>query len=729
MLLSFNVTVFSQITGYPPTWTTAYCNQEYGLNYKAVSVPLNQRVSSTAGTGSSQPANMAISGIGTNVIIRKAFLWFTIVGQTAPTTSYPSLALKNPSGTTLSLTNLTCVSSINNQATGWLGKPNTNFASGNTYNYRAEVTLVGNIYNGNYTISGLPTTLSTNPDIDVTGAMLMIIYKDNNDCGLGSLYIQDVLVSEATSYAWPYKTTMSNLCFPIPSNTTVQYTHFINLVDVEIDGNIYLGPDAVGGFVNFTPDMYNFISSTSNYVLPDNTIPNDWIIQMPDDNPYAPNDEFGNVRGFYWKDNTINSTITSSFTVPYYNCQGSTITMNGTASTGQINQHKWTIVETNTSGTPLSTATEWLGSWIPGAPGAAETFPTPANGGPTLSCGKYYKIKLALNNGCQVWVETTRNIMIPCNPVLDFRYSTASLCSSKSLPGTGHLSVTGLTGTNYNLKWIVNNPNLTQTIIYNGGLSDIIVHPTATTTYTCVLTDLTTGCSSIGNYTITVYPMLNAAFNNSETAVNSSYFNESAIPVVTNATSIPGFSQNWKVEEIQNGLVVSTVNSSYWPSNPLTTALTFGGYDDYNLNYSGNVTLNTLSPTSGRFLYGHTYKITRSVIADNCPLDESFITLNKVYMPQAPNGDIYDNKNKSSNLNDVVSITPNPSNGKYKLILNDEGINLIEIYDVLGNLIKSIVINNENKEVDIDLVDYKNGIYIAKMMLNGTIIEKKLVKE
>lgn len=723
---------FSQITGVPSTWAMAYCNQEYGLNYKAVSVPLHQRNSNLVGTGIAQPASMAISGIGSNVVIRKALLWFTIVGQNAPTTNYPSLTLKNPSGTTLSLTNITNVSSLANNATGWQGSPNTNFASGNTYNYRAEVTLVGNVYNGNYSISGLPTTLSTNPDIDVTGAMLMIIYKDNNDCGLGSLYIQDAIVMEGYSMAGSYNTTTPNICFPIPTNTSSQYTHFLNVVDLEMNGNgeFYLGPGAAGGHVMFTSDMYNFISATSNFVEGSNTIPTSWIIQSPTDygSYTGGNKSFSNVRGFYWKDNIINGAMTASFTVPYYTCQGSAVTMNGTASTGAIEQHMWTIIETNSNGTPLSTATEWLGNWIPGAPTANETFPTPANGGPILKCGKFYKIKLALNNDCQVWVETTRNIAIACNPVLDFRNSTSSICGSKSIPGTGYLSLGGLSGS-YNLKWYVNNPNQTQSLIYNGGLVDIIVHPTLTTTYTCVLTDLTTGCSSNGNFTVTVYPAMNAAFSHSVNPINSTCYTISATPTVTTAASTPGFTQIWKVEEfLTNGTILFTLYNSNWQMLPLTSATTFCGFDDVANNYTGTSTITGTIPSAGKFLYGHKYRITRTVSANNCPSDNFVLELNQVYkMAQEPI--IGSNSINLTDFESMISIYPNPSNGIFTISIPITDNSKVQIFDVLGNEVESFSTESDVEIYDIDLSANARGIYTVQIVSGNEIITKKIVKE
>lgn len=726
-ILFFKAMVFSQITANPSSWTTAYCNQEFGLKYEAGAVTLNQRVSPTVGTGSTQSAVIPISGIESSVQIRKAILWFSIVGQTAPVTSYPGLTLKNPSGTTLAVSNITCVSSINNSATGWQGSDGTNFASGYTNNYRAEVTLVGSVYNGNYLIGGFPTILSTNPDIDITGATLMIIYKDNNSCMKGSLFIQDTYINPNQDITVNFSSLP--LCFTLPPlNSSVN--QFMNIVDCEditdpsINIDWYNTPTNPNSFQKFTGDLWNLVTTNSysfnyNGSLPSST----WFSFSAD----SPDQSFASVKGIYWQDNSLSTPISPSFTVPYYICQGSVVTMNGTASTGAIEQHMWTIIETNSGGTPLSGATEWIGNWIPGTPTANETFPTPANGGPTLTCGKYYKIKLALNNDCQVWVETTRNIAIACNPVLDFRNSTSSICSSKGVPGTGYLSLYGLTGS-YNVKWYKNNPDQTQSLIYNGGLADIIVHPVTTTTYTCVLTNLTTGCTAVGNYTITVYPHMNASFSHSVTPVNSTYYTLSATPSVTTSASTPGFTQTWKVEEfLTNGTILSTIYNSNWQVLPLTTATNFCGFDDVTYNYSGTVNLTSTVPSLGKFLYGHYYRITRTVSANNCPPDNFVLELNQVYMPQAPAIEA-----RSMNVSDfeaTIGIYPNPSNGIFNIVIPNAENCKVQIFDVLGSEIKSFSTQSDVDTYEIDLSTYAKGIYTVQFISEGNIIKKKIVKE
>ena len=733
-LLFINFTSFSQITGTETTWTTAYCNEEIGLMYKAGTVALNQRISTTAGTGTLQPAPITISGIGSNVAIRKVYLWFSIIGQIAPTTTYSNLTLKNPSGANLAISNITCVSNSSNlgynNASGWLGTAGTNFGSGLTLNYRAEVTLTGTLFNGNYTINGFPTILSTNPDVDVTGATLMIIYKDISSCVKGSLVIQDTYMKNGAGYAG--QSVSSLICFPMPTiNSTI--TRFFNVVDDETSNNSYtvFSPYNAGLTpIPFNGDMMNFISITVPFTDPNGNLPT-WDFA---DNTGSGNLDFTSfcsMRGAYWQDNSI-VPINASFTVPYYNCEVYPVTMNGSASTGTINQHIWTVLETNSAGVPISGPADWFGNWINGAPLASESIPTQANGGPTLVCGKFYRIKLVCINACQDWVETTRLIAYSCNPTLNFSGSTSTICGRNS----GHLSVSSGPGT-YNLKWIKNSPTGQQTIIYNGAIADVVVSPTVTTTYVCVLTNTVTGCSSTANYTITVIPDMNSSFGIATITTDPNWFTITATINDQSASSVAGFGYSWEIKEIStdglNTLNFTIINPSVWQGIPLNTATTFRGFDDFYVNYIGNVTSIPSSVNAGRFLYGHHYVITRKTWNNFCPVSTSIFDLNGVTRAHINSSNIISSTSvedheymKFATFDEGLMISPNPSNGIFNISSLNSDIASVEIYDMAGTKLRVNISNTDSKTATFDLTGNAKGIYLVHVVSEGNVIIKKI---
>ena len=738
IFLLINLVSFSQITTSQSSWTTAYCNEEIGLMYKAGTVALNQRVSPTAGTGTLQPAPITISGIGSNVLIKKVYLWFSVIGQSTPITTYSNLSLKNPSGGILPISNITCVSNsanVNNynNASGWLGTPGLSLGSGLTMNYRAEVTLTSLVYNGNYLINGFPTTASGNRDVEVTGATLMIIYKDYNICKKGSILIQDTYMNNGLSY--PGTSISSLICFPMPAlNSNI--TRFWNAVDVETSTFLLTSSnDQISGFssVPVVGDMMNFVSFTCPFINASGSLPSSIIDQTMTDQVTGDFKCFISMRGAYWQENPGAITpATPSFTTPYYACSGSQITMNGTASTGTIDQHIWAVIETNSSGTPIPGLGDWFSNWIPGPPLSNESIPTSANGGPNLVCGKFYRIRLCCTNACQDWVETSRFIAYACKPIISFAGSTTTICGRNS----GHLSVSAGPGT-YNLKWIKNSPQGQQSIIYNGAIADVIVSPSVTTTYVCILTNTVTGCSSTANYTITVIPEMNSSFGSTLNTSDPNWFTITATMNDQTANSVAGFGYSWEIKEIStdglNTVNYTIINPSVWQGITLNTATTFKGFDDYTQNFTGNVTIIPSSNNAGRFLYGHHYVITRKTWNNYCPVSTSILDLNGVTRAHANSSNtisstsIEDHQSlKLSLLEEGLEISPNPSNGIFNISSLTSDISTVEIYNMAGTKLRVNISNIDSKTVTIDLTGNAKGIYLVHIVSEGNVVSKKI---
>lgn len=148
-----------------------YNNTVCGLDYVTGSVRTGLR-----GTinGVPQPAAISISGIPSNAVILKAYLW----------TGGPS----NGMNVTATLTNPNSQSGNFNMTMIGQG-PDICWAYPGTYHYRADVTSIIS-GNGNYMVSGLPTN-PPNTTTDMNGATLMIIYNDPTQIWKGTIVIKD----------------------------------------------------------------------------------------------------------------------------------------------------------------------------------------------------------------------------------------------------------------------------------------------------------------------------------------------------------------------------------------------------------------------------------------------------------------------------------------------------------------------------------------------------------
>ena len=70
----------------------------------------------------------------------------------------------------------------------------------------------------------------------------------------------------------------------------------------------------------------------------------------------------------------------------------------------------------------------------------------------------------------------------------------------------------------------------------------------------------------------------------------------------------------------------------------------------------------------------------------------------------------------SLNASAKLKIYPNPNNGKFTVELdNKTAIQSVKVYSIIGSLIKVIPVNVNNKNIDVDLRDVNEGIYIVKV--------------
>ncbi len=83
----------------------------------------------------------------------------------------------------------------------------------------------------------------------------------------------------------------------------------------------------------------------------------------------------------------------------------------------------------------------------------------------------------------------------------------------------------------------------------------------------------------------------------------------------------------------------------------------------------------------------------------------------------------------SNSLEKLVSIYPNPSKSTITINLNDKSSEIIEVtfYNSIGRLIKRIQLK-ENQQ-DVDISNFSSGIYFAKVVLDGKVATRKLIKQ
>jgi hypothetical protein len=75
--------------------------------------------------------------------------------------------------------------------------------------------------------------------------------------------------------------------------------------------------------------------------------------------------------------------------------------------------------------------------------------------------------------------------------------------------------------------------------------------------------------------------------------------------------------------------------------------------------------------------------------------------------------------------NNDISIYPNPSNGKF-FIGSEKKISSIEVYNMLG---ERIIFSEEEDGTEIDLSGAAKGIYLIWLLIDGKILQRKIVVE
>jgi hypothetical protein len=154
---------------------------------------------------------------------------------------------------------------------------------------------------------------------------------------------------------------------------------------------------------------------------------------------------------------------------------------------------------------------------------------------------------------------------------------------------------------------------------------------------------------------------------------------------------------------------------------------------------------NCATPTPGKFVGGHFYRITHGIWSNNCPWRQYS---NIYYVHNAPNGrpEVVSVEDKNapdySKYVDLTapiirpevsekafSIYPNPSNGIFTITTNQTYTGTIEIYNMLGKKVESVVFNNNIRSYEINLTHYSKGIYLVNLVSGNKKQTEKIIIE
>ena len=83
---------------------------------------------------------------------------------------------------------------------------------------------------------------------------------------------------------------------------------------------------------------------------------------------------------------------------------------------------------------------------------------------------------------------------------------------------------------------------------------------------------------------------------------------------------------------------------------------------------------------------------------------------------------------KENNLDNSISIYPNPTNGKIQISNTKNKVQEVGVYNMLGERLYSFS-NSQSSSLEIDLSTQQNGVYFIEIKSENEIVFKKVIKE
>jgi hypothetical protein len=131
-----------------------------------------------------------------------------------------------------------------------------------------------------------------------------------------------------------------------------------------------------------------------------------------------------------------------------------------------------------------------------------------------------------------------------------------------------------------------------------------------------------------------------------------------------------------------------------------------GEYTFRGFNAGNNPTLFTLDVSTGNILFS-------SLTSDNAVGFEEPVCISGT------------TSMKNNSTNSLVSIFPNPSTGNFTIESNANSTNLLQVFDVMGKLLLSQIIQNGKNTINTE--NLTEGIYILSVSTNEKKINKRLI--
>jgi calcineurin-like phosphoesterase len=97
-------------------------------------------------------------------------------------------------------------------------------------------------------------------------------------------------------------------------------------------------------------------------------------------------------------------------------------------------------------------------------------------------------------------------------------------------------------------------------------------------------------------------------------------------------------------------------------------------------------------------------------------------------MPFPDGENVFSNQIKED-LISRIAISPNPTNGKFNIKLNDVTAEKVVVYNMLGKVVSETSVTENAKSLDIDLSELPASLYLVHVHAVDEVILKKVIKE